>query len=316
MRRRRDSPAADAFRSVVTAQHDTQGAWRARRRSSRRWSRVCQRRRESQGRPNAGAVLADSIVNAKFNKANREYQEKQIALTAQAKLEQARADDERKTREAQAKIENYKSQAGAADARKAKSEQPTVQKPIVLPDGTVLSADGTQTVRAGVPKAPSTPQSVDQAINQIRLDPNRTDEVKDGLIAQIVKDHNTAHPEKAITKIVTNDKGELTAVTVNPSAVAAAGGKMALGAGGKVTKVAAPKTCRYKAEYAGRAVGGSARRAVMVTWITGSGHRSSGKPSSTKSAPPIRTGQNQPSLRPESEQFKPTRSPRCSKQRN
>jgi hypothetical protein len=117
--------------------------------------------------PNAGAVLADSIVNAKFNKANREYQEKQIALTAQAKLEQARADDERKTREAQAKIENYKSQAGAADARKAKSEQPTVQKPIVLPDGTVLSADGTQTVRAGVPKPPSTPQSVDQAINQI-----------------------------------------------------------------------------------------------------------------------------------------------------
>jgi hypothetical protein len=148
---------------------------------------------------NGGAALADNIVNAKFNKANRDFNEKQAVLRTQAEIEQARANDRRREAESGARIKSESAQEAAANAARDRANRIETPKPIehdpakdlVLPDGTI--------VRAATVKATAVPQTIDQYINQIRLDPTMTDEVKEERIKQRLADHNAAHPTRPVS---------------------------------------------------------------------------------------------------------------------
>lgn len=189
--------------------------------------------------PGGGAALADGIVNAKFNKATRDYNEKQANLKAQADIEQARLEDQRRQAESTAKIGAAQAAQTASQAKAAKAAQPTPVKPVVA-NGAVIDPSTGKVIYKPDAKPAPTPQTIDQYINEVSLDPTLTPEVKQDRIQKRIELHNQAHPEKAITKVVQDDNGNLTAVTVNPGDVAKAGGRMALGAGGKTTKKAAP----------------------------------------------------------------------------
>jgi hypothetical protein len=148
--------------------------------------------------PTAGARLTNSIVNAKFNKAARDYNDKTGLLKTQAEIEAARANDRRKEAEAGARVKSETAQESAAKAAQAKAERPEPVKPMEVAGNLVDPTTG-KVIYKGPEKEAPVPQTIDQYINQVRNDSTLTPEVKEERIKQRISDHNLAHPEKPVS---------------------------------------------------------------------------------------------------------------------
>lgn len=148
--------------------------------------------------PSGGAALSDSIVNAKFNKANRDFTDKQGVLKAQADIEQARLNDARKQAESTARIGSEAAQEAAARATQARAMRTDTPKPmehdpskdLVTPEGKVLLK--------GSPKADAPAQTPFQAITRIR-NSNLNPEEKEAAVTQVIADHNATNPTRPMS---------------------------------------------------------------------------------------------------------------------
>lgn len=163
---------------------------------------------------NGGAALADGIVNAKFNKAKREYDDRQGILQAQAQVEAARLADERKAAESKARIGSETAQEAAARAAEARANRIETPKPIEV-DGSLVSPVDGKVIYQGKPKAAAPPQTPFQAITRIR-ESDMSPTEKELAVKQVIADHNATNPVRPIAE-----------TTVSLAIKAAAGDKAA-----------------------------------------------------------------------------------------
>jgi hypothetical protein len=184
--------------------------------------------------------IGANFTNRRYNNAQRDWQDQATKAQTAAEIESKQIATQRDDSFNQARIANQQAQQEAARARAKKLSQPEVPKPIdrnpehdlVVPDG----QGGFKVVMKGTPKPvkPSTPNTIQERINQIRGDQNLTPEQQEAAVSLAVSDYNKLNPAKPITISKEDDNGNVRVFAVDPADVAKAGaGGMNLGRVGK-----------------------------------------------------------------------------------
>lgn len=173
-----------------------------------------------------GGQLGDAIRNSKYNKAARDFEAKRTAVTASAQIERERENDRRKAAESDARIKSENAQEEAAKAARARAERPpNPARPFEHDTAKDLIEPGTNKVLIpGTPKA-TTPKPRNWVTKAIEIrESNAPPEEQDRLIKQLEEDYRRFNPEKGAVKFVTDENGNVSAVKVTASEVAAAPG--------------------------------------------------------------------------------------------
>lgn len=193
--------------------------------------------------PDTGGELGSAIINGKYRTAMGDWKDREQKAARMAQLEGQQNKTDAETELHQQRISTEQRRQAAYDARRAQAEKIPAPKPIERnPENDLIVPDsndptGYRTVVKGTPK-PVVHRTAEERINSILEDQGISPEEKQKRIDQTVQAHNRLHPEKPVTRVVVDDQGNATAVSVTPSQVAESGGRKPLG---KIGKSRAPQ---------------------------------------------------------------------------
>lgn len=171
-----------------------------------------------------------------FQNADAAWKRRLEATRGQAQIEAGKASAQRQGELDAANLAHVQEQTKKLQWDQQPNAAPDFKQPALVKPGQGVWDPTLKKYTTPIPA----PEPVDKQPNTIEgqamavLREDIPDEQKTAKLDKIVAVHNRLHPDKPITHFATDDKGNVTAVSVNPSAVAnAPAGKLPLGTIGK-----------------------------------------------------------------------------------